>query len=266
MDIALFAADRNRNWFESMANLEARKLINTANIVSADHLTDGLTRIQFVQDIKKLISEQFSVISRARTDDERMACIHCLRTENSELLEQARMLKIGTAKLYAQVQYVQKENRIVGYVISAVHVVLAGTLIATGAFLIGTMTPIGVLVGAILVVDGANTISREAKRQIFNEPNSQGVIADSVMSAAEFMGFRSESGLAVFNTVSLAANVYSVFGLMRKPGAWRLFHYLRSDFYRKVDSISRPKLTMKLVGYGLKANVVFDLLTTDDQN
>lgn len=30
--------------------------------------------------------------------------------------------------------------------------------------------------------------------------------------------------------------------------------------------MSRPKLTMKIVGYGVKAKVIFDLLTTDNTN
>lgn len=84
------------------------------------------------------------------------------------------------------------------------------------------------------------------------------------MSAAEFMGFKREAGLAVYKSASLAANVYGVFGLLRKPGTWRLFHYIPQDFYRNVSSMSRPKLTMKIVGYGLNAKIIFDLLTVDN--
>jgi len=45
---------RNKNWAETMVNLEARKLINTANTLSSFHLQDGLTRMKFVQEIKKV--------------------------------------------------------------------------------------------------------------------------------------------------------------------------------------------------------------------
>lgn len=38
------------------------------------------------------------------------------------------------------------------------------------------------------------------------------------------------------------------------------------DFYRKVDTMSWPKLTMKIVGDGLKAKVIFDLLSTYTSN
>lgn len=76
---------------------------------------------------------------------------------------------------------------------------------------------------------------------------SQGVFADGAIAAAQFLGFRGNTGLALYNGVSLAANIYGVFGLMRKPDAWRLFHYVPQDYYRKVSSMSRPMLTMKIL-------------------
>jgi len=39
-----------------------------------------------------------------------------------------------------------------------------------------------------------------------------------------------------------------------------------SDYYRKVETMSRPKLTIKIVSYGVKAKVIFDLLATDNGN
>ncbi|MDU7480891.1 MAG: DUF4225 domain-containing protein [Hafnia alvei] len=63
---------------------------------------------------------------------------------------------------------------------------------------------------------------------------------------AETMGFSRNSGLGIYKSVSLAANAYSIFGLFRRPGAWRLFRYLPADYYRKVSTMSRPKLTIKL--------------------
>ena len=77
----------------------------------------------------------------------------------------------------------------------------------------------------------------------------------------QFMGFKRESALGVFNSVSLAASVYTVFGAIRKPESWRLFRYLPLDFYRKVDGMNRAALTMKIVGWGVSAKVSFDLIS-----
>lgn len=74
MDEALLAMmrsnGRNRAWAESMVNLEARKLIETANREAGFHIRDGLTQLQFVQEIRDVIEEQFSIARRAKSDEE----------------------------------------------------------------------------------------------------------------------------------------------------------------------------------------------------
>ena len=42
------------------------------------------------------------------------------------LLEQSRILKTGYARLYSEIQYVAVQNKIVGYLISGIKIVLAG--------------------------------------------------------------------------------------------------------------------------------------------
>lgn len=54
--------------------------------------------------------------------------------------------------------------------------------------------------------------------------------------------------------------------LARRAGAWRLFRWLSLDYSRKVNTMSRPKLTMKIIGCGIKAKVIFDLLSTEAPN
>ncbi|SAI07114.1 Uncharacterised protein [Enterobacter hormaechei] len=132
--------------------------------------------------------------------------------------------------------------------------------------MLSTMGPIGMLAGADLIADGMNGLTKEVLN--FDQPEghkpSQGIIADSAMHTAQFMGFNPNKGLALYNGVTLGASVYSIVGLARKTGAWRLFRWLPHDYYRKVSTMSTPKLTMKIVGYGVKAKVIFDLLTTEN--
>lgn len=177
MDAALLnmiRSGRNRNWAETMVNLEARKLINTANTLSSFHLKDGLTRLKFVQEIKYFIELQFAAARRAKSDAECMFCIKNLRAENENLQLQDKILRIKTAKIYAKVEFVRENNKIMGYVISAVQVIISGFAI--------------------------------------------------------------------------------------------VFRWLPMDYYREIDTISRPKLTMKIIGYGVKAKVIFDLLDVDSSN
>ncbi|ECG4936208.1 DUF4225 domain-containing protein [Salmonella enterica subsp. enterica serovar Pomona] len=269
MDIALLnmtdSGRRNKAWVETMVNLEARKLVNTANTLAAFHLKDSLTRINFSREIQRVVEQQFAIARKAKSDEECMVCINNLRTEIRSLEEQEKMLRMKTANLYAKVEFIRENNKIVGYVISAIKVVVSGMAIFGGGIMIATGTPLGVLAGAILITDGINQISKEAiNLSTFSDSKSEGIIADRSMEIANFMGFKPESGLAIYNSISLAASVYSIVGLSKKPEAWRLFRYLPGDFYRKINTMSRPKLTMKIAGYGVKAKVIFDLLGTEN--
>nr|BEK77161.1 hypothetical protein EATA8330_00550 [Enterobacter asburiae] len=120
MDIALFPGQNARAWAETMINLEARKLINTANIVGGQHLSDGLARIKFMDDIRQFVMQQFSATRAARSHEECMECLKNIRTENESLLDQSRMLRSRTAQLFAQIELVKENNKVVGYVISSI--------------------------------------------------------------------------------------------------------------------------------------------------
>ncbi len=85
MDIALLNRAWNRTWSDTMVNLEARKLVETANRLSAFYLQDGLTRIKFVEEIKQVVDKEFETARRAKTDEECIACIKNLRAETDNL-------------------------------------------------------------------------------------------------------------------------------------------------------------------------------------
>lgn len=161
MDIALLNRGWNRTWSNTMVNLEARKLVETANRLSAFYLQDGITRIKFVEDIKEVVEKEFEAARRAKTDEVCILCIKNLRAETDNLLEQERLLRTKSAQVYAKVEFVKENNKIVGYMISAVNIVISGIVFYGGMIMISTMIPIGVLAGAILVADGTNGITRE---------------------------------------------------------------------------------------------------------
>ena len=58
MDIALLNRGCNRTCSDTMVNLEARKLFETANRLSAFYLHDALTRIEFVEEIKQVVEKE----------------------------------------------------------------------------------------------------------------------------------------------------------------------------------------------------------------
>ncbi len=139
MDIALLNRGWNRTWSDTMVNLEARKVIETANRLSAYYLQDGLTRIKFVEEIKQVVEKEFATARRSKTDEECIECLKNLRAEKENLLEQERLLRTRSAQLYAKVEFVRENNKIVGYVISAVNVVLSGMVFFGGFMMLSAL-------------------------------------------------------------------------------------------------------------------------------
>ncbi|HCD8032571.1 TPA: DUF4225 domain-containing protein [Klebsiella aerogenes] len=263
MDIRTLPGQNLRGWSETMINLEARILVNTANSVAAMHLQDSLTRLKFIGEIKLFIMAQFAIARSAKSQDECMVCIKTLRAENNSLLEQSRALKTGYAKLYAEVKIVKDENKIVGYIISGVDVVVAGVAILGGIVMMSTMTPLGVVAGAIIVVNGLNTITREAARTFLDDKEAAGIFADGSMEFAEFLGFSRQQGLGMYNAVTLLSEVYGAYGLRLKPEAKRLWYWTGTDFFRKANNTPRPMMALKIAGWGVKAKATIDLLSIE---
>lgn len=271
MDEAIFSMikdkGRNKSWAETMVFLEAEKLIYEANRVSMFHLSDSFARMDFVKEIKDVVENQFDIARKAKSDEECIQCVRTLRQETEALKEQDWQLRSKAAQLYAKVEFVRENNKIVGYIISAVSVVISGIEAYAGAMMISTMTPIGVLAGAVLVVDGINGITREAINQWQGDMTySEGIFADAAMEAAEFMGFKAETGFAFYNAISLSAGICGILGLTLRSGARRLFRWIPTDYYRKVSKMSRPKLAMRIAGFGLKSKVIFDLISIDQND
>lgn len=44
--------------------------MNTANTVAAMHLSDSLTRLKFVDEIRQVVMQQFEAARRARNDED----------------------------------------------------------------------------------------------------------------------------------------------------------------------------------------------------
>ena len=121
----------------------------------------------------------------------------------------------------------------------------------------------GVVAGAVIVVNGFNTISREAAHNLLGDKQTEGIFADGSMEIAEFLGFSRQQGLGTYKAVTLFSEVYGAYGLRLKPEAQRLWYWTRPDFFRKVSGTPRPAMALKIAGWGVKAKVALDLLTIE---
>jgi hypothetical protein len=151
--------NRFSDYFLTMAHLEANQLASVANTLSLIHIKDGYVRLKFQDDVQAFINAQLNVIKNGRNDDECQACIQNIRQERENLSIQDRMLRTGQAAIHASVQFYQDNQKVIGYIIDGIGVVLGGLQIVTGAGLvigsIGTANVVGIVAGISLVANGA---------------------------------------------------------------------------------------------------------------
>ncbi|WP_411569839.1 DUF4225 domain-containing protein [Pectobacterium cacticida] len=121
---------------------------------------------------------------------------------------------------------------------------------------------LGRFVGAHIALAGASS-SIESFLHLIGRDNEVGFMKSGYMHTAEFLGFDKKSGLLAYHSVDLITSFYGIVKLTLKPDAWRLFRYIPSDYYRKINTMSRASLMLKIVGAGNKIRVMSDVYKDD---
>lgn len=252
----------NHPGYLAMARDEINRLNHLAHNLASRHFKHGPTLHRFINDTKRFAQQHLDQLSRARTAVESEGLLASLKAEINDLHIQDRLLSTGKAKVFGVIEFVRDhQQQIKGYVISGVHIATSAAQVVGGALLVGTLSPVGVVAGGILVVNGINGIDKEIERLFTDNKTTEGFLADAYMGGAQAMGFERCTGLAVYNSVDLAANAFSVYGLIKKKESWRLFYSLREDFYRNYDSMTQTKKLQKNLSLGLKGKGILDIMS-----
>ncbi|ELY4522812.1 DUF4225 domain-containing protein [Cronobacter turicensis] len=251
MDIFIPGQPRFRNYFLTMASAEVNVLMNTAFMVSSSHLKDALTRIRFQNDIRNFAKRNLDIIRISTDDKECQACIQSIREQKNSLLIQDRMLRTGEAALTASIRFYHENEKIIGYIINGIGIVLGGVQIITGVGLALGGGGIGIIAGAHLVLSGTAAIV-ESVQKLNNNPKPVNFMKDIYMDSAQFLGFDKTIGLLAYQTVDLTTSFYGAFRLTVNPESWMLFKHMPGDYYRKVDSMSRNALVIEGIKSGYK--------------
>lgn len=259
MDIFIPGQPRFRNYFLTMARAEVNSLMNSALAVSSEHLKDALTRVRFQDEVRHFAYHQMDVIRHSNDDKQCQLCIQVIRAERDNLLIQDRMMRTGEAVLTASVRFYQENEKVIGYIIDGIGVVLGGMQVIGGMGLIlgsvGTGNIIGIVAGATLIFHGAGSIREHLGKENF--------AISTYENAASFLGFDKKVGLLAYQSVDLATSFYGAFKLTLKPDAWRLFYYMGPDFYRKITTMSSPALAIQGISSTVKGiqigNTVYEV-------
>jgi len=242
---------RLSNYFLTMANLEANQLVNIATTLSQFHLRDALLRVKFQDEVRQFARLQLQAIRTSTSDNECQQCIQNLKQESQYLKIQDRMLRTGEAVISSSVQFYNDHEKVIGYVINGIGVVLSGLQIVAGVGLIvGSVTTgnvLGVVAGSTLVMNGVGS-GIETLGSLSGVAHPSNPIRDKYEDVADFFGFDKRLGLLAYQVVDLTTSYYGIFKLTLKPEAWRLYKYLPTDYYRKVQVMSKPALALKGAG------------------
>ncbi|PWC14964.1 hypothetical protein B4923_02685 [Brenneria roseae subsp. americana] len=262
MDIYLNRNNVNNQYFLAMAQAAAFDLMKTARIVSSRHIKDLFLKAKFEDEIRRFSNGNLDAVRNASSPSECQIAISNIREECANIEKQGTMLSLEKAKVFITVNMEKREKEI-GYTINAIGVIVGGAQIVSGFGVIAsTATYIGKFIGANIVLNGVSS-SMESFLHLIGRDNSVGFMKSGYMHTAEFLGFDKKSGLLAYHSVDLVSSFYGIVKLTLKPDAWRLFKYIPSDYYRKINTMSRASLMLKMVGAGNKIRIMSDIHKDD---
>lgn len=171
------------------------------------------------------------------------------------------MLHSGEAMLHASVELVNN-NGVMGYVFNGVGIVLsslqavAGLSIAVASLSTGVV--VGTAFGAMLMLHGINGIQEAAVNLIDGKNDAEGFLKKKYIVTAEFLGFDSKVGMIAYSSMDMLLSIYGIFRLIKKPDAWRLFHYINADYIRGINVMSRKELFIEVYNDGNSIKAIYD--------
>lgn len=247
--------NRFSEYFLTMENLQANQLLRLASNLSLIHLRDGMLRMRFHDEVRSFANLQLKTIRSATSDEQCKECIQNLKQEAVNLTLQDRMLRSGQATISSSVKFYHDNEKAIGYVIDGIAVVLSGLQIVAGAGVlmgsVATGNVLGIVAGSTLIINGAGS-GIESIGKLRGSHNPSNPVKDVYGETADFLGFDKRLGLLAYQVVDLTTSYYGIFKLTLKPEAWRLYKYIPTDYYRKVQIMSKPALALKGAGAAVK--------------
>lgn len=209
---------------------QAARLTQYACEVGALYLEDDILRAQFVQEI--------AYVGKAIVDDVSVGRISA--KEGREALEQEYL------ELLTQVWEYSK----------LVAGVTAGVLqISTGAAVCGFSLGVGCLIGGVpMMLHGANNIYENGMNIFWGHGGTVGPLRKVYQRVAVATGGIASDGNVAYGTLDLGLSAYNLSRLVLKPGAWRLFRYVRADKTQALKTMGTHSIVFE---------VGIDMLTGD---
>ncbi|WP_189315176.1 DUF4225 domain-containing protein [Pectobacterium peruviense] len=262
MDNYLNRNSVNNQYFLAMAQAASFDLIKTARIVSARHINDLFLKAKFEDEIRRFSNGNLDIVRNASSSSECQIAINNIKEECANIEKQGTMLSLEKTKVFITIS-MEKRDKEFGYTINAIGVIVGDAQFVSGVGIAYAATGyLGRFIGAHIALNGASSLS-ESIFHLIGREDSVGFMKSGYIRTAEFLGFDKRSGLLAYHSVDLVTSFYGIVKLTLKPDAWRLFRYIPSDYYRKINTMSRASLMLKMIGAGNKIRIMSDIYKDD---
>lgn len=115
----------------------------------------------------------------------------------------------------------------------------------------------------MIVVNGFNTISREAAHNLLGDKQTEGIFAGGSMEIAEFLGFSRQQGLGTYKAVTLFSKCLRHVWSEAETRSTTAVVLDQARFRQESIRHATSAMALKIAGWGVKAKVVLDLLTIE---
>ncbi|GDX07066.1 DUF4225 domain-containing protein [Buttiauxella sp. A111] len=252
----LFGNDAGNDYYLVMGGLEARMLKETA-LTASQFINNNRLRIDFVNNITLFIECKMEILSGDYPETSKKEALTHLKEERSYLIHQENLIRQKRVTQNMTIE-IKQENNLWSYVVKGAFILGgAGQFLAglgmVGAGLTSCATLVGCVVGAAsitagltLAIHGINSIAENSMSLYRNDQNYKWYVSEWYEKGAVALGYTKAHGDLVYAGVDIAFSGYGLFKNVLKPDAWRLFHYVNSDFLKGYQTMSRPALYLEI--------------------
>lgn len=218
-----FPLDSNAYWEVSDA---AVRLTKQACTSSAQLLRDGRLRMQF--------NREFAYYAKRVVDDVALG----EKTPEQGLSE----LNLTMRRLFKKTADIAMKG---------IGVAAGGAQVATGAGIcyasVGTLC---VVAGIPLMAHGANNVYESGRNILERRSDVEGPVRKGYQSVSQALGGTTSHGDIAYASADIGLSAFSLLRLVIKPGAWRLFHYLPTDYVKSYKAAGAIPLLMEVHANG----------------
>ncbi|MBS9439237.1 DUF4225 domain-containing protein [Photorhabdus noenieputensis] len=225
--------------------LKIKELHEISSKLNFRYLSDARSRCRFLFEINELIrTVNHEIGTNCLSVDGGIAI---LQDEIDNLKRQEFDLLMNDSQLYMIVQK-EKKDEIINLFLKQVGFVSGGSQIFAGfGVCVASLGAACAGFGVPLMIQGGNNVYENGYYLLLRKEVS-GPVRDVYRDAAKTLGYSEADGDRVYGYVDLGLSGYGMARSVVRPGTFRLFRYIKTDYIRGWQEMGKVPLLAELIG------------------